>query len=152
MRERVSAVDHGSLIIVRIVPLCTRSSRAASGWRAEWKYDGERLQIHAERGKKEDIRFELFSRHLPCSMGFRLGAGLMALNWGDSCSPISSETSPLQGNLKNVTARFPEIEDSLRGCSFKSIILDAEVAAVDGVARLQGDVGYVGVLSGAALL
>ncbi|CAE7241890.1 lig-1 [Symbiodinium sp. CCMP2592] len=69
---------------------------APSGWRAEWKYDGERLQIHADQRRRK-IRFELFSR-----------------------------------NLKNVTARFPEIAESLKACPFETIILDAEVVAVDG--------------------
>ena len=45
---------------------------------------------------------------------------------------------PQQGNLKNVTARFPEIAKSLRGCPFESIILDAEVVAVDGATGLHG--------------
>ncbi|CAJ1417784.1 unnamed protein product, partial [Effrenium voratum] len=63
------------------------------GWTAEWKYDGERLQIHFARSEK----MMLFSR-----------------------------------NLKTVTERYPQIEEALEEQQLESIILDAEVVAVDG--------------------
>ena len=50
---------------------------------------------------------------------------------------VHRNPEPHQGNLKNVTARFPEIAESLKGCPFKTIILDAEVVAVDGATRLH---------------
>ena len=38
-----------------------KTAMKAMEWRAEWKYDGERLQVHADKRKK---KVQLFSRNL----------------------------------------------------------------------------------------
>ena len=65
-------------------------NRQLSGWRAEWKYDGERLQIHAEKLSKKKIRYQLFSRDIVAHQGFVVC----------SCSNLSLAWAGVKSNVK----------------------------------------------------